>query len=99
MESIYALQPVTAKTLTEQTAQTGGSDDLSFKELLQSAYYQVNGLQMDAEKKAGEVVSGDAASFHEAIIAAEKAALALQLMVQFQNKAVDAYNEIMRLQL
>ena len=59
---------------------------------------QVSDLQKDAEKKMSEVVLGDARSVHEVIIATEKAALALQLLVQVQNKAIDAYHEIMRLQ-
>ncbi|HHV35314.1 MAG TPA: flagellar hook-basal body complex protein FliE [Syntrophomonadaceae bacterium] len=96
MESINGIQPLTGKTLFPKT---DISNEASFKDLFGSALHQVNSLQKDAERKAGEVVLGDANSFHEVVIATEKAALALQLLVQFQNKAVDAYHEIMRIQL
>ena len=36
---------------------------------------------------------------HEATIAAEKAALALELTVQIRNKVVEAYQEIMRMSI
>lgn len=96
MESIYGIQPLSGKTIFTKN---GVSNEASFKELFWSALHQVDSLQKDAERKGSEVVLGDASSFHEVIIATEKAALALQLLVQFQNKAVDAYHEIMRLQL
>lgn len=96
MEPIYGIQPVLGKT---SLSNNKNEDSVSFKEFLMSSLNQVSNLQKDAEKKMNEVVLGDARSVHEVIIATEKAALALQLLVQVQNKAVDAYHEIMRLQL
>jgi flagellar hook-basal body complex protein FliE len=96
MEPIYGIQPVLGKT---SLSNNKNEDSVSFKEFLMSSLNQVSNLQKDAEKKINEVVLGDARSVHEVIIATEKAALALQLLVQVQNKAVDAYHEIMRLQL
>jgi len=45
------------------------------------------------------LVLGESHNVHEVIIAAEKAELALQLTNKFRNKVLDAYNEIMRMQL
>jgi len=96
MESIIGIQPLSGKT----TLLTNKKDEnsVSFKEFLMASLHQVNSLQKEAEKKMSEVVLGDASSVHEVIIATEKAALALQLLVTVQNKAIDAYQEIMRLQ-
>ncbi|MDH7576768.1 MAG: flagellar hook-basal body complex protein FliE [Bacillota bacterium] len=73
--------------------------DVPFREIFSRAWQEVNALQKEAEQKSIEVALGEAESFHEVIIATEKATLALQLLVQFQNKLLDAYHEIMRLQV
>ncbi len=78
---------------------SGNTSDVPFKEIFSRAWQDVNALIKEAEQKSREVATGEAESFHEVIIATEKAALALQLFVQFQNKLLDAYHEIMRLQL
>ncbi len=71
----------------------------SFQELLTNALGKTNTLQREAEAKALDVAMGDAGSFHQAVVASEKAMLALQLTVQVQNKVVEAYNEVMRMQI
>lgn len=43
--------------------------------------------------------TGDSVDLHELMIAMEKADISLRLMVQVRNKAVDAYHEIMRMQV
>jgi len=73
--------------------------EIPFKDFLTQAIQDVNNLQKEAEQKIGEMALGNANSFHEIIIATEKASLALQLITQIQNKLVDAYHEIMRIQL
>lgn len=81
----------------ERTFWSGSGNPVS--EYYWRALQDVNDLQREAERKAEEVVAGNAQSFHEVVIAMEKAALGLQLLARFQNKAVEAYQEIMRLQL
>lgn len=75
------------------------AEEVPFAEFLKKAFDEVNELQRDAEKKIEEVALGKASSFHEVIIATEKASLALELFAQIQNKLIEAYQEIMRLQL
>ncbi|NPV28200.1 MAG: flagellar hook-basal body complex protein FliE [Firmicutes bacterium] len=72
---------------------------IPFKEIFTRAWQEANALQKEAEQKAMEAALGEAKSFHEVIIATEKAVLALQLLTQIQNKLIDAYHEIMRLQV
>ncbi|MFO7839127.1 MAG: flagellar hook-basal body complex protein FliE [Desulfosalsimonadaceae bacterium] len=52
-----------------------------------------------ADNTALEVNTGGPANLHDAMIAMEKADISLRLMVQVRNKAVDAYKEIMRMQV
>lgn len=55
----------------------------------------------DAEDKiAGlELLAGESPDLHTAVLAGEKAELMLRLTTQMRNKVIDAYNEVMRMQV
>lgn len=57
--------------------------------------------QTDAIDQLGTagLLAGDTNNLHEAVIESEKADIALRLTVQIRNKVVDAYNEVMRMQV
>ncbi len=59
----------------------------------------VNRKQMDAGKAAAELASGQSSNIHEVMIKMEEAEISTRLMVQIRNKVVDAYQEIMRMQV
>ena len=96
---IQDLGPVLFPKQEDASAGTVQKETKSFQELLIMAVNKVDALQKDSEIKAYDVAMGDAGSFHQAVIASEKAMLALQLTVQVQNKIVEAYNEVMRMQI
>lgn len=75
------------------------SDKSSFADYLKEALQQVEGLQSDARQKAQELMSGDAQQIHQAMVAYEKAFLAFTLTIEIRNKVVEAYHEIMRIQM
>lgn len=75
---------------------TGGK---SFGEVLGNALGQVNKLQNDAEQASVNLAAGKIQDVSEVVIATEKATVALQLTMQVRNKVVDAYQEIMRMQV
>ncbi|WP_380163586.1 flagellar hook-basal body complex protein FliE [Jannaschia sp. R86511] len=60
---------------------------------------QVQQLQANADDLAVKAVTGQLADPSQYTIAATEATLATQMMVALRNKAVDAYSEIMRMQL
>lgn len=71
----------------------------SFADSLKKAVNTVDALQKDADVKMQELATGKSQNIHETMIAAEKADIALKLMVQVRNKIIDAYQEIMRMQV
>ncbi len=75
------------------------SDAPSFAQTLQSALGQVNSLQDHAGQMAQSFARGQTSDIHSVMIASEQATLALQLTTQIRNKAIDAYQEIMRISL
>lgn len=71
----------------------------SFVDTLQEAVNQVNQLQVTADRKMEDLATGKAKSIPDVMIAAEKADIALKLMVQVRNKVIEAYQEIMKMQV
>lgn len=71
----------------------------SFRELLVEELQKVNSLQKNSEYLNSKLILGEVENIHQVMIAAEKADLALQLTLQIRNKILDAYNEIMRMQI
>jgi flagellar hook-basal body complex protein FliE len=79
----------------------GGADQTqkSFAATLKDAVGQVNTLQKESDHKMQELATGKSQNIHETMIAAEKADIALRLMVQVRNKMIEAYQEMMRMQV
>ena len=79
----------------------GGVDKVqeSFASTLKEAVNAVNMAQKDSDHKMQELATGKSQNIHETMMAAEKADIALRLMVQVRNKVIEAYQEIMRMQV
>ncbi|PKN77095.1 MAG: flagellar hook-basal body complex protein FliE [Deltaproteobacteria bacterium HGW-Deltaproteobacteria-10] len=71
----------------------------SFGNVLKDAISDISKLQNDADKTIAKVQLEDAGSIHEAMIALEKAGISFQVMMQVRNKILDAYQEVMRMQV
>jgi flagellar hook-basal body complex protein FliE len=59
----------------------------------------VNQLQVQSDKSIQNLASGKTDNIAEVMIAAEKADIALKVMVQVRNKMIDAYQDIMKMQV
>ncbi len=71
----------------------------SFADTLKDAIGSVNQLQKTADVQMQKLATGKAESIPDVMIAAEQADIALKLMVQVRNKVIDAYHEIMKMQV
>ncbi|HEY0118552.1 MAG TPA: flagellar hook-basal body complex protein FliE [Cellulomonas sp.] len=78
---------------TTSTAATSGA---SFGDVL-SGVDQLQQLQSNADGLAVQAVTGQLDDVHDYTIAAAQASLAIELTAAVRNKAVDAFNEIMRM--
>jgi len=72
---------------------------VNFGEFLDQQLNKVNSLQKQDEDYKKMLAIGEVDNIHNAMIATEKADLALQLTLSIENKLMDAYKEIMRMQI
>ena len=77
----------------------GSEQGNSFAETIDEAIEQVDDALKESDQKVQAVNTGKSESLHEAMIAMEKADISHRFMVKMRNKAVDAYKEIMRMQV
>lgn len=70
-----------------------------FGEVLTDAIERADSRVGDANKAVDDLVSGKAVNSHDVMIKMEEAHLALQWTVQIRNRALEAYQEIMRMPL
>ena len=71
----------------------------SFADTLKDAVQSVNQAQQESDFKMQEIATGKNHNIPEVMIAAEKADISLKLMVQVRNKIIEAYQEIMKMQV
>jgi len=80
------------------TSDAGGGK-AGFGELLASSIGKLDGILADASQQATQLATGQAADISSVVVDIERANLALQLAVQVRNKAVEAYQELFRMQV
>lgn len=66
-----------------------------FKELVS----KVNDLQVQSDKSIQGLASGENKNLHEVMISMEKASISFQFMTTVRDKALNAYQEVMRMQV
>ncbi|MBF74937.1 flagellar hook-basal body complex protein FliE [Candidatus Poribacteria bacterium] len=71
----------------------------SFRKLMQSTLSNVNELQLAAQEASRKFATGESENLHELMIMLEEAKLALDLTVEVRNKAIEAYQELTRMQV
>lgn len=84
--------PDTNKVGATSTADGAGK---FFSELVS----KVNDIQVQSDKSIQDLASGENKNLHEVMIAVEKASISFQFMSQVRNKALEAYQEVMRMQV
>lgn len=85
--------------LEDQTQSNSQKVEKPFADFLEEKLGEVNNLQKNSEAMTASFAAGETDNIHDVMIAAEKAKIAVNLTTAVQNKVIDAYNEIMRLQV
>ena len=97
MEAIHGIGPLS--TPTASVASPARQAATTFGDILSTIVADTNQQQQNADLAIQQLHGGGEKNLHEAMIAMEKADITLRFAVQVRNKALDAYQEIMRMQV
>jgi flagellar hook-basal body complex protein FliE len=98
MEINKITSTLTTPLLDKETPQNSASEQ-NFGALLAEYLGKVNQANLQAEKLSQDLALGKNVELHQVMLATEQASLALQLTVQIRNKVIEAYQEVMRMQV
>ncbi|MEF2293931.1 flagellar hook-basal body complex protein FliE [Virgibacillus dokdonensis] len=76
-----------------------GEAQAKFASALKNAINNVNEVQAISDEKTEAMAKGDITNLHDVMIASQKSSIALEATVQVQSKAVEAYKEMMSMQV
>ncbi len=85
--------------INKQIQDKDAIETINFSDFLRNALGDVNQLQNQADESNTLLAAGKVDNISKVMIDSEKAAIALEFTVQIRNKIMDAYNEIMRMQM
>ena len=89
-----------AAPITEPpSGKTAGTEKRGFGDFLSDSLQEVDRQIKTADEQAQRVVAGEDVSIHGTMINLEKANISLEFMLQVRNKVIEAYHEIMRMQI
>lgn len=101
IESIAGITAAVQSASTAASSATGSSSDFGAW-LQQEIGAQLNETSRqigDAENKLQSFAAGESGNLHDLMISLEKAKLSFELVLAVRNKALEAYQEMMRMQI
>jgi flagellar hook-basal body complex protein FliE len=96
---IMPLEPVRTNELKATQSQQQKDVGAGFGEVLRSSIDSVSSRIDEANELSEGLAAGQHGNIHETMIAVEKAGISFRLMTKMQQKAITAYQEIMRIQV
>ena len=82
-----------------RVAASGGADASGFASSIGQALEELDQLHGTADTMAADAATGELESVTDYLVAATEAQLATQVTVAVRNRAVEAFNDIMRMQV
>ena len=95
--AVTGLSGVTGTDSTDAVARTTAAGDNGFASVLVSSLEELQAKQSTSDGLAVQAASGDLRDVHDYMIASNEARLATEMAVTIKNKAVEAFNEILRM--
>lgn len=96
---VAGIAPIGLPALTSPTNEASARRPFSFERALGQAMHQLDTLQTQADQHAIALATGQDVDLADVVLATERAALGFQLAIQIRNRVVEAYQEIVRMQI
>lgn len=101
IEAVSFIPSATAQAIESKLpgAAASGTAAPNFGDWLSREIAQVNGKIQSADKQVQDLALGKAGNLHDVMIALEESKLSFQLMVQVRTRLLEAYQDILRMQV
>jgi flagellar hook-basal body complex protein FliE len=97
ISGIHPIVPLAPVGNVESAQSTPGGE--AFHSAFTDALAKVEGFQQNAKASVDRFLSGEGEELHQVALAAKQAELSFDLFLQVRNKVVNAYEEVMRMQV
>jgi len=99
MDDIRRIQGILQQQTPLEAPQKHAAGETSFQDTLEKFVTEVNDLQKNADVSTQKLLSGELQDVHQVMLAMEEANTSFQLMMEMRNKILEAYREVMRMQV
>jgi flagellar hook-basal body complex protein FliE len=99
IENIAAVSAAAPQTVAGIGATGAQSADSDFAAWLQSNLAEVNQQILQGDEKVRQLATGETSNLHEVMITLEKSKVSFELLLAVRNKVLEAYQELMRMQI
>lgn len=96
---IDRIQRATLSPAVQQQTIKPAEAQRAFSQFLKEAIQEVNKRQIQSDQLTMKLARGENVDLHNVMIASQKASVSLQLAIEVRNKVVEAYQEVMRMQV
>ena len=96
LRALSGPEGVTTGFRAEQPTEVKGA---SFSELLKESLGEVNQLQQESSQAAQGLITGKSGELHDVMIRMKESEVAFELVLAVRNKAIEAYQDVMRMQV
>jgi flagellar hook-basal body complex protein FliE len=100
-QSTQATQPTAALNSIPDISISGagGAGPSTWGHMVQQMVMDVNNKQATAAAKVSDVLQGGPTPVHDAMVSSEEASLSFEFLGEMRNKIVDAYQQVMQMQV
>ena len=97
INKLTSIQPVVTPQVNApvSTVKTEGT----FGQFLTNAIQDLNAKQVQSDVMTEKLINGENVELHNVMIAAQKANVSMTLAIEVRNKVLEAYQEVMRMQV
>ena len=99
LDGLTGVNGLTGLTGLTGTDPAAAARSANFEGMLTQGIQKLENLDLTAQNKAISAATGDLTDVHDYVIAATEAQTATELTTTLRNKALDSFNEIMRMPL
>lgn len=98
IQAINAVSPLSVTRSTTPMAESTTALD-NFGQVLSDAINNLSQREQRANQATASLAAGEDVALHQVMLAVQEADIAFQMAMQVRNKLVDAYQEVMRMQV